>query len=148
MLGRLSSHFIVPIGPNTALALAFAGLLGIYVECLRPGRVIAGCLGISLLLWGSYALYGYGPTARGCLLLLLAAVLFMLEILFRTRFLSGLAGTAALYAGCKLLLPPPYRIHSAFALSLALVLGLITTLLCVSARESRRNKWSDLPRDP
>jgi membrane-bound ClpP family serine protease len=135
----------VLIGPNTALALAFAGLLGIFVECLRPGRVIAGCIGIALLLWGSYALYGYGPTARGCLLLLLAAVLFGLEILFRTRFLAGLGGTTALYAGCRLLVSPPYRIHPVFALTLSLVLGLITTLLCMSARESRRNKWSDLP---
>jgi hypothetical protein len=76
---------------------------------------------------------------------LLAALLFLLEILFRTRFMAGVAGTAALYAGCRLLLPPPHQIHSAFALSLSLVLGVLTTLLCVSARESRRNKWSDLP---
>jgi membrane protein implicated in regulation of membrane protease activity len=78
---------------------------------------------------------------------LLAAVLFALEIVFRTRFLAGFGGTAALYAGCSLLLSPPYRIHPVFALTLSLVLGLITTLLCISARESRRNKWSDLPHD-
>lgn len=136
---------MLSIGPNTALALAFSGVLGIYLECLRPGSVIAGCIGIALLLWGAYSLYGYGPTGAGCLLLALAGCLFLLEIWVNTRFVVSVAATFTLFAGLKYLLPAPHGVHSVFALSLSLTLGLITALLCVSAREARRNKRSDLP---
>lgn len=133
------------IGPNTALAISFSGLLGIYLECLRPGTIIAGCVGVAFLLWGAYTLYTFGPSGRGCLFLLLAAVLFAIEIWRNTRFLSAIAGTAALFLGLKELLVPPHQIQVGFALSLSVVLGVITAFLCTSAREARRNKWADLP---
>jgi membrane-bound ClpP family serine protease len=81
---------------------------------------------------------------EGVLLLALAVLLFSIEMIWNTRFAAGVAGTVALFAGLKELLPPAHRIHFVFALSLALVLGLITTLLCYSARKARRNKWGDL----
>lgn len=132
------------IGPNTALALCFAGVLGIYLECLRPGRVIAGCVGGALLLWGTYVLFTYRPTIRGSLLLLLGAILFAVEILYRTRFLSSIAGAAALFLGLRELLPSPHAIQPLFAMYVSLVFGLVTAPLCAAAREARRNKRSDL----
>lgn len=132
------------IGPNTALALSFSGILGIYLECLRPGRVVAGCIGVALFIWGGYQVWLFRPTTSGCLLLALAALLFVLESLVDTRFLAGVAGTIVLFAGLKLLLPshPP---NTVLMLSLSLILGVVTTLACVSSREARRNKRADLP---
>ena len=132
------------IGPNTALALTFSGILGIYVECLRPGRIVPGCVGLALIAWGSYTLFRYGPTSLGCFLLGAAVLLFALEILFNARYLAGAAATIVLFCGVKLLLPSPRGVQSVFGLSVCLVLGSITTLLCASAREARRNKQADL----
>jgi membrane-bound ClpP family serine protease len=132
------------IGPNTALALSFTGILGIYLECLRPGRVIAGCIGVALLLWGVYVLFTYRPTIRGSLFLLFAGVLFAVEIFFRTRFVSSMAGTAALFAGLRELLPPPHPIQPLFALCVSVVFGFVTALLCAAAGEARRNKRRDI----
>jgi membrane-bound ClpP family serine protease len=132
------------IGPNTALALSFSGILGIYLELFRPGRAIAGCAGIALLLWGAYRLWLFGPTVSGSLLLALAAILFVTELLVNSRYLAGATGTAALFAGLKLLLPSSHALNTAFTLSVSLILGLITTLFCISAREARRSKRADL----
>jgi membrane-bound ClpP family serine protease len=132
------------IGPNAALALSFSGVLGIYLELLWPGRVVAGCVGLALFLWGCYQLWLYRPTAEGCLLLVLAAALFGTELLVNSRYLAGVAGTLALFYGLDRLLPAPHALNVPFIASVCAVLGLITTLACISAREARRTKRADL----
>jgi membrane-bound serine protease (ClpP class) len=132
------------IGPNTALALSFSGVLGIYLECLRPGRAVAGCVGIALLLWGGYDVWLFGARGSGGLLLGLAVLLFLVDIFVNTRFLAGAAASAVLFTGLKLLLPPSHAFNGALTLFVSVVLGCVTTLACASARESRRNKRADL----
>ncbi len=139
---------MITVGPNTALALSFSGVLGIYLECLRPGRIIYGCLGIALLFWGCYSLWLFHMRLEGLLLLAVSLLLFAFEAFFNARFFAGAAATVALFGGLKTLLAPPHRLHPVFAFSIAVVLGLITTLLCASAREARRSKWADLPQKP
>lgn len=137
----------MPIGPNTALALSFSGILGVYLELLRPGRAVAGCAGVALLLWGGYRLWSFGPTRAGGLLLAVAVILFATELLVNSRYVAGVAGTAALFAGLRTLLPAAHSFNTAFAFSVSLVLGVITTLACISAREARRSKRADLSQD-
>jgi membrane-bound ClpP family serine protease len=132
------------IGPNTALALSFSGVLGIYLELIRPGSVIAGCAGVALLLWGGYQLWLYRPTAEGCLLLVLAGALFGTELLVNSRFAAGVAGAFTLFYGLSRLLPASHAFNVPFLASVCVVLGLITTLACISAREARRGKRADL----
>lgn len=132
------------IGPNTALGLSFAGILGIYLECLKPGRAVAGSLGAGLLLWGGYQIWMLKPTPTGGLLLGFAVVFFVLEIFVNARFVAGVAGTAALFAGLKLLLPPPHALNTRLVFAVSLSLGGMTTLACASAREGRRSKRADL----
>ena len=132
------------VGPNTALVLSFSGVLGIYLELLRPGRIVAGCAGVALLLWGSYQLWLYRPTVEGRLLMGLAAALFMTELLVNSRYAAGVAGTFTLFYGLKRLLPASHAFNLPFLASVCVVLGLMTTFACISAREARRSKRSDL----
>jgi membrane-bound ClpP family serine protease len=132
------------IGPNMAVALSFSGILGIYLECLRPGRAVAGSVGVALLLWGGYQIWTFKPTPTGGLLMGLAVLFFLMEILVNARFLAGVLGTAVLFGGLKLLLPTPHALNTPFVFTVSLVLGVVTTLACAAAREARRNKRADL----
>lgn len=135
---------MITIGPNTALALSFSGVLGIYLEFLRPGRAVAGCLGIVLLMWGGYRLWLFGPTLAGSLLIGLSILLFGSELVLNSRFAAGVAGTAALFFGLQRLLPPQHAFNTAFLIPVTMMLGVLITLVCISAREARRSKRPDL----
>ncbi len=132
------------MGPNTALALGFSGILGIYLECLRPGYAIAGCLGAASLLWGGYQLWFYRPTVDGCSLLIAAILLFILELARNTRFAAAISATVALCLGLNRLLPSPHQLNRTLAACISVALGAVTTLACTAVREARRNKRSDL----
>ncbi|MGH9583262.1 MAG: hypothetical protein ACRD4O_10030 [Bryobacteraceae bacterium] len=131
-------------GPNAACVLAIAGILGIYAEGIRPGRVLPGVLGAAALIAGAYSLYGLSPVAPGLALIAASAVLFGAEALWDSHFLCGASGTAALAAGLRLLFGEPRRIALPLGIVMAAILGIATIFLAAAAKRARRNKRSDI----
>ncbi|HEY3458375.1 MAG TPA: hypothetical protein VGK64_27590 [Bryobacteraceae bacterium] len=119
------------IGPNVAFVVAILGILAIYWEFLRPGRVYPGMLGAASLVLGAWSL--------GLMWLAAAAVFFLVESCWNTRYLAGLGGTAAVILGA-------YRHHVALylAVPLGLAFGGVTIWLAAAAKRARRNKRVDL----
>ena len=85
--------------PDIALSLLTLGVLLLFVEANRPGRVVPGCVGLLLLslsLWSGRALpHAHLALLCFCTALLLAAGAWMLRIAFaarRNKFLLGRAG--------------------------------------------------------
>ena len=127
------------IGPNVAFVLIIFGLLAIYWEFLRPGRIYPGMLGAASTLWGLWSLWRLSPTSVGLTCLAAAAVLFLVEVCWNTRYLAGLGATAAVIMGA-------YTHHVALylAVPLGLAFGGITIWLAAAAKRARLNKRSDL----
>ena len=132
------------IGPNVAFVLAIFGLLAIYWEFLRPGRIYPGMLGAASLLWGLWALWRLSPTSVGLQWLAVAAVLFLVESCGNTRYLAGLGATAALILGAYRLLTDPRHVVLYVAVPLGLAFAGITVGLAAAAKRARRNKRVDL----
>ncbi len=127
------------IGPNVAFVLAIFGLLAIYWEFLRPGRIYPGMLGAASLLWGVWSLWRISPASAGLLWLGAAAVLFLLESCWNTRYLAGLGGTGALIIGAY-----THHVGLYLAIPFGLAFGGVTIWLAAAAKRARRNKRVDL----
>ncbi len=78
------------LNPNIALTVAAIGLLGIYVEFCRPGRVIPGVTGGVLLITGIASITHankpiHWPFALAIISLLMVLTIWLLRIAIRAR---------------------------------------------------------------
>lgn len=137
----------MPVGPNTAFVLLIFGILGIYGELIRPGRVVPGVMGAAAAVTGSYFLFRWPLEIGGIALLSAGALLLIGEACWGPYLVMGALGAIALTAGFSLLLPGPRRILPELAIPLSAVFGILSALLASGAKRARRNKWADL-RDP
>ena len=129
--------------PNIALALLIAGALGIYAECIMPGRIVPGVVGGILLLLGLSEIRFLPINWLGAALIALALALFPLEVKFASRGMLGLAGAVALVLGARMLVGSPSaepRIHWSTALALGAPFSGVTVYLLTIAARARRNK--------
>jgi membrane-bound serine protease (ClpP class) len=92
--------------PSLAYILMMIGLLGLLIEFYQPGLIVPGALGaVSLLL----AMMGLGtlPVEAGAVVLIVvAAALFVAELMVVSYGLLALGGIAALVLGSLLLIDP------------------------------------------
>ena len=132
------------IGPNLAFFLAITGILAIYCEFIRPGRILPGAIGSACLASGIYSLWRHSPGRTGLVLMATAALLFIIEAVSYTHFVAGISGTVALAAGSCVLYAGSRRIAPALGISLSVAFGATTTLLAYAGRKARENKRSDL----
>jgi membrane-bound serine protease (ClpP class) len=132
------------LGPNLAFVITIFGLLAIYCEFLRPGRIYPGLLGAAAMLWGAYSLWRLAPTPSGLAWLAAAVVLFLAEAWWNTRYLAGSAATAALIFGSLKLIADPRHVELYLVLPLGVVFGAVTIWLSAAAKRARQNKRVDL----
>ncbi len=136
MLGYLAN-------PNMALLLLVGGALLVYLEFNIPGTVVPGAVGTVMVLLAVFSL-GLLPLRHTAVLLLLsAAVLFLMELKFASHGVLSLAATACLAVGTLTLVDAPIpelAIRPAVALALCVAFGGITLLLLRLAVRARRNK--------
>lgn len=134
------------LAPSSAFVLAILGVLAIYCEFVWPGKVYPGVLGSIVLIIGAYFLWLNSPSRSGLLLIGLAVPLFLVETLWKTAFVAGIAGTALLSFGVCRLFIGPSRIGLGLAIPVCIVFGAISVFLAYGARRARQNKWSDVTR--
>ncbi len=89
--------------PNIAYILMLIGLAGLYFELANPGTVFPGVVGTLSLLLAFYAFQTLPVNFIGLLLILLAFVLFILEIYVTSFGLLSVGGVAALLLGSLML---------------------------------------------
>jgi len=89
--------------PNVAYILMMIGVYGIFFELSNPGAVFPGVVGGISLLLGFYALQTLSANYAGFLLILLAVVLFILEIKVTSYGALTMGGIVAMVLGSMML---------------------------------------------
>lgn len=127
--------------PTLAYLLFIGGLLGIAMELYHPGAILPGVVGGISFILALYALQSLPVQWAGVLLILLALVLFALEVKVTSYGILSLGGAASLFAGSLLFFDreSPYRLS--LSVILPAVLGLTAFFLfavTMAARAQRR----------
>lgn len=113
--------------PNIAYILMMIGLAGLYFELSQPGAVLPGVIGAIALILAFYSMQTLSVNYAGFLFIVLAIVLFLLEIKIASYGMLSLAGVLSLVLGSLMLFRSPGQ-PNRLALSV-----LIPTVLAVSA---------------
>ncbi|OPL12912.1 MAG: hypothetical protein AVO38_14305 [delta proteobacterium ML8_D] len=112
--------------PNIAYILLSLGVLGIIYEFSQPGLGISGAIGALLLILGLYALSVLPINYAGLGLIVLAVILFVVDILMGLGGISSIAGVVSLIIGSFLLIntdAPYLKIATSLIISVALVIS-------------------------
>ncbi len=112
--------------PNIAYILMSIGILGIIYEFSQPGLGISGAVGVLLLILGLYALSVLPINYAGLGLIILAIILFVVDILMGLGGLPSIAGVISLIMGSFLLIntdAPYLRIAWSLIISVSVVVS-------------------------
>ena len=112
--------------PNIAYILMSLGILGIIYEFSQPGLGISGAVGVLLLMLGLYALSVLPINYAGLGLIILAVVLFVVDILMGLGGIPSIAGVISLIIGSFLLIntdAPYLRIAWSLIISVSVVIS-------------------------
>ncbi len=89
--------------PNIAYLLMLIGLAGLYFELSHPGTIFPGVIGGICLILAFYAFQTLSVNYAGVLLIILAAILFLLEIKVTSYGLLSIGGVICLTLGSIML---------------------------------------------
>jgi len=128
--------------PTIAYLLMMLGILGIFFEISQPGVILPGVVGAFALLLALFAFQALPVNFVGVLLILLALVLFVLEIKVVSYGMLSVAAVAALTLGSLMLIDSPDPImqisRSVIFATVASCTGFIIFCLWFVARAQRR----------
>ncbi len=93
--------------PNIAYILMMVGLLGLYFELSNPGAIFPGIIGGICLILAFFAFQTLPVNYAGILLIILAGILFILEIKVTSFGLLSIGGIIALTLGSLMLFDSP-----------------------------------------
>ena len=129
--------------PNVAYILMMIGVYGIFFELSNPGAVFPGVVGGISLLLGFYALQTLSANYAGFLLILLAVVLFILEIKVTSYGALTMGGIVALVLGSMMLFrssgDPFLRVSwTVIAVMAALSAAFFTAVVSLAVRAQMR----------
>ncbi len=127
--------------PTLAAFLLMAGLLGLYVEFTHPGIVAPGLIGVVCLLLFALSTQLLPINWVGVGLILLAVVMFILEIKVPSFGMLTVGGIACLIVGAMMLVKKAgggvgvaYGLVFGIAASVGLIMAILTTLVVRSLR--------------
>lgn len=132
--------------PNLAYLLLMIGLLGLYFEFSHPGAILPGVLGGISLLLAVFAFQILPINYVGLGLVLLAVILFILEVKVQSFGMLAVGGIAAMIIGSLMLIKAPIdelRPSLRFILPVAIGVSLIVLfLLTLVFRAHARRSFS------
>ena len=113
--------------PNVAYMLMLVGFYGIFFELTSPGAIFPGVLGVLSLILALYSFQTLPVNYAGLLLIVLAIVLFILEIKVTSYGMLTIGGLISMLIGSMMLFDSPLPF---FRLSLKVILPavILTTL--------------------
>ncbi len=118
--------------PNLAYILLMIGLLGLYFEFSNPGAILPGILGGLSLLLAVFAFQILPINYVGLMLILLAVILFILEVKVTSYGMLSLGGIIAMIIGSLMLIDSPIpelRPSLGFVIPVVLAFALIAVFL-------------------
>ncbi len=140
-------RFLLTISnPNLAYILLMIGLLGLYFEFSHPGAILPGVLGGISLLLAVFAFQILPINYVGLGLIVLAVILFILEIKVQSFGMLAVGGIAAMIIGSLMLIKAPItelRPSLSYVLPVVLAASLIVLfLLTLVFKAHRRRSFS------
>ncbi|MBF0591436.1 MAG: nodulation protein NfeD [Nitrospirae bacterium] len=89
--------------PNVAYILLILGFYGLFFELTTPGAILPGVIGAICLILSFYALQGLPVNYAGLLLIILAVILFIMEIKIVSHGVLTIGGIIAMTIGSLML---------------------------------------------
>ena len=117
-MGFRREFLYVLTNPNIAYILMMLGLMGLYFELSNPGAIFPGVIGGICLILAFYSLQTLPVNYAGILLILLAVILFIMEIKITSYGLLTIGGVISLFLGSIMMFksPQPYLRVSMYVL--------------------------------
>jgi membrane-bound serine protease (ClpP class) len=94
----------VIVDPTIAYVLMTIGLLGLYFEFSNPGAILPGVIGGISLILAFFAFQALPINYAGVLLILLAMILFIIEVKFPSHGVLSIGGVVAMFLGSIMLI--------------------------------------------
>jgi len=113
--------------PNVAYLLLMAGIYGIFFEIYNPGAIFPGVLGGISLILAAYSFQMLPVNWAGIALILLAVVMFLLEIKVVSHGLLSIGGVISLFLGSIMLFDDPTE-YVSVSISLIITVVVLTTI--------------------
>lgn len=132
LMTRRERFFSWIADPNIAFLLGALGVACLYVEFTHPGLIAPGVVGAVSIILALFAFNLLPINTLGVILILLALVLFGLEVKITSHGVLAAGGIVAMIIGALILVNSPWpaaRIHLATALGVTLPLAAITIIL-------------------
>ncbi|MGA2629720.1 MAG: nodulation protein NfeD [Terriglobia bacterium] len=129
--------------PNIAFLLGALGVACLYIEFTHPGLIAPGVVGTVAVVLALYAFNMLPINTLGVVLILLALVLFGLEVKVASHGVLAAGGVAAMIIGALILVDSPWpgaRIRLSTAVGVTLPLAVITIVLLRLALAARLRK--------
>ncbi|QER41599.1 nodulation protein NfeD [Thermodesulfobacterium sp. TA1] len=129
--------------PNLVYFLLMLGLAGLYFELSHPGSIFPGVLGAVCLILALVGLSIIPVNYAGLVFILLAGVLFFLELQVTSHGLLTLAGVICLFLGSLMLFgknPPALKVSTPLLYSLVLIFSSILGGITYIALKTVRKK--------
>lgn len=112
--------------PNVAYILLMLGIYGLFFELSNPGAIFPGVLGAIFLILAFFSLQTLPVNYAGLLLILLAILLFILEVKITSYGLLTIGGIVSMVLGSLMLFEnPPENLAPALSLSISLVITIV-----------------------
>ena len=140
-------RFLLTIAnPNLAYILLMIGLLGLYFEFSHPGAILPGVLGGISLLLAVFAFQILPINYVGLGLIILAVILFILEVKVQSFGMLAVGGIAAMIIGSLMLIKAPIaELRPSLRFVLPVVIGvsaIVLFLLTLVFKAHRRRSFS------
>jgi membrane-bound serine protease (ClpP class) len=127
--------------PNIAFILMTLGINGILFELSSPGGYVAGVVGGICLLLGLYALGVLSANYIGLLFIVLAFILFILDVKAPTHGALTIGGIASFAVGSLVLFNTPYaQVSTALVIAVALITGAFFAFVVAKAVMAQRRQ--------
>ncbi len=112
--------------PNIAYILMSIGWLGILMELYNPGSILPGVIGAISLILGFYSLQTLPINYAGLALIVIAIILFVLELKIISHGLLTIGGAVAMIMGSVMLIDSP---DPSVKISLVVILAVVGTVV-------------------
>ncbi len=116
--------------PNVAYILMMLGIYGLFFELSNPGSILPGVVGGICLILAFFALQTLPINYAGLLLIIVALILFVLEVKVVSYGMLTVGGVAAMILGSLMLIEEP---PDSFAPALSISIGVIVTVVACTA---------------
>ena len=114
--------------PNIAYILMTIGMLGLYFEFSNPGAILPGVVGGIALILALFSFQALEIRFAGVILIILALVLFLLEIKIASHGILGGGGVLSLFFGSLMLVNDTQWPYKGISLSVIIPTVIIFTL--------------------